>query len=140
MIAGDSAANKALVRRLFDEVWNGGRLELLEELIAAGYVEHSPAPDQAAGAPGVAARIGSLRAAFPDLRFVVEELVGEGAIVAARYHWQGTHRGSFLGIPPTGRRVAVRGMDFYRLAAGRLVEHWENVDEFGMLSQLGDLG
>lgn len=140
MIAGDSAANKALVRRLFDEVWNGGRLELLDELIAAGYVEHGPAPDQAAGAPGVAARIGSLRAAFPDLRFVLEELVGEGAIVAARYHWQGTHRGSFLGIAPTGRRVAVRGMDFYRLAAGRLVERWENVDEFGMLSQLGDLG
>jgi steroid delta-isomerase-like uncharacterized protein len=132
--------NKNLVRRLFEEVLNGGRLELLDALIAPGYVENNPAPGQAAGAAGVKAKIEGLRAAFPDLRFVLEELVGEGAIVAARYHWEGTHEGPFLGIPPTGRRVLVRGMDFYRFADGWLVEHWDNVDEFGMLSQLGDLG
>jgi len=132
--------NKNLVRRLFEEVLNGGRLELLDALIAPGYVENNPAPGQAAGAAGVKAKIEGLRAAFPDLRFVLEELVGEGAIVAARYHWEGTHEGTFLGIPPTGRRVLVRGMDFYRFADGWLVEHWDNVDEFGMLSQLGDLG
>ena len=63
-----------------------------------------------------------------------------GSLVAARYHWEGTHKGTFLGIPPTGRRIVVRGMDFYRFADGRIVEHWDNVDEFGMLSQLGDLG
>jgi steroid delta-isomerase-like uncharacterized protein len=132
--------NKNLVRRLFEEVLNGGRLELLDALIAPGYVENNPAPGQAAGAAGVKAKIEGLRAAFPDLRFVLEELVGEGAIVAARYHWEGTHKGPFLGIPATGRRVSVRGMDFYRFADGWLVEHWDNVDEFGMLSQLGDLG
>ncbi len=132
--------NKNLVRRLFDEVLNGGRLDLLDALIAPGYVENSPAPSQAAGAAGVKAKIEGLRRAFPDVRFVLEELVGEGPIVAARYHWKGTHEGPFLGIPPTGRRVSVRGMDFYRFADGWLVEHWDNVDEFGMLSQLGDLG
>jgi steroid delta-isomerase-like uncharacterized protein len=132
--------NKNLVRRLFEEVLNGGRLELLDALIAPGYVENSPAPGQVPGAAGVKAKIEALRAAFPDVRFVLEELVGEGAIVAARYHWEGTHAGTFLGIPPTGRRLSVRGMDFYRFADGWLVEHWDNVDEFGMLSQLGDLG
>ena len=135
-----TAKNKALIRRLFDEVLNGGRLDLLDRLIGNDYVEHNPAPNQAAGAVGVRSKIETLRAAFPDLRFVLEELIGEGEVVAVRYHWQGTHGGSFLGIAPTGRKIAVRGMDFYRLADGRLVEHWDNVDEFGMLSQLGDLG
>ena len=135
-----SADNKALIRRLFEEVLNGGKLDLLDRLIGADYVEHSPAPGQAAGAAGVRAKIRALKAAFPDLRFVLEELIGEGAIVAARYHWRGTHEGTFLGIAPTRRRVTVRGMDFYRLHGGRLVEHWDNVDEFGMLTQLGDLG
>ncbi len=134
------AGNKAAVKRLFEEVLNAGRLELLDELIGEDYRENSPSPGQAPGAAGVRARIEALRAGFSDLRFVLEELVGEGEIVAARYHWQGTHTGAFLGIPPTGRKIAVRGMDFYRFAGGRLVEHWDNLDEFGMLSQLGDLG
>ena len=135
-----STDSKAVIRRLFDEVLNGGKLELLDRLIGADYVEHNPSPGQAAGAAGVRAKIQALKTAFPDLRFVLEELVGEGAIVAARYHWEGTHRGAFLGVAPTQRRLIVRGMDFYRLHGGRIVEHWDNVDEFGMLTQLGDLG
>ncbi len=132
--------NKEMVREIFEKVLNGGKLGVLDSLIAPDYVENNPAPGQTAGAAGVKVRIQGLRAAFPDLRFFLEELVGEGSIVAARYHWEGTHRGAFLGIAPTNRRIAVRGMDFYRFEGGRLVEHWDNVDEFGMLSQLGDLG
>ncbi len=132
--------NKTLVRRLFDAVLNDGRLELLDELVAPAYVENNPVPGQKPGAEGVKGKLRTLRSAFPDLHFVIESLVAEGSLVAARYHWEGTHKGTFLGIPPTGRRVVVRGMDFYRFADGRLVEHWDNVDEFGMLSQLGDLG
>jgi len=132
--------NKELVRRLFEDVLNGGRLGLLDQLIGNGYVEHNPSHNQASGAAGVRAKVESLKAAFPDIRFVLEELIAEGAIVAARYQWRGTHKGTFLGIAPTGRRLAVRGMDFYRIEDGKLLEHWDNVDEFGMLSQLGDLG
>ena len=135
-----SERNKALIRRLFDEVLNAGNFGLLDQLIGASYVEHNPVANQAAGAAGVRDRIRDLRKAFPDLRFVLDELVGEGEVVAARYHWQGTHKGTFLGIAPTGRRLSVRGMDFYRLEDGRVIEHWDVVDEFGMLSQLGDLG
>ncbi len=135
-----SEANKALIRRLFDDVLNAGKLGLLDTLIGAAYVDHNPAPGQAAGAAGVKAKVENLRAGFPDLRFVLEELVGEDEIVAARYHWRGTHRGSFLGVPPSGKTILVRGMDFYRLRDRRIVEHWDNVDELGMLSQLGDLG
>jgi steroid delta-isomerase-like uncharacterized protein len=135
-----SEENKGLIRRLFEEVLNGGRLGLLDQLIDASYIEHSPASNQAAGAAGVRARLEGMREAFPDLRFALEELIAEGSIVAVRYRWQGTHRGTFLGIAPTGRRLSVRGMDFYRIERGRLLEHWDLVDEFGMLSQLGDLG
>jgi steroid delta-isomerase-like uncharacterized protein len=139
MNLADTGRSKALIRQLFEDVLNAGRLDLLDSLIAGSYAEHNPAPGQAPGAEGVRAKIQGLRAAFPDLHFTLEELVGEGATVAARYHWEGTHRGSFLGIAPTGRRLLVRGMDFYRFEGGRIVEHWDNVDEFGMLTQLGDL-
>jgi len=139
-VSDESERNKALIRRLFDEVLNAGNFGLLDQLIGASYVEHNPVANQAAGAAGVRDRILQLRAAFPDLRFSLQELIGEDAIVAARYRWQGTHTGLFLGITPTGRRLSVRGMDFYRLEDGRVVEHWDVVDEFGMLTQLGDLG
>jgi len=139
-MSDESERNKALIRRLFDEVLNAGNYGLLDQLIGASYVEHNPVANQAAGAAGVRDRILQLRAAFPDLRFSLQELIGEDAIVAARYRWQGTHEGLFLGIAPTRRRLSVRGMDFYRLEDGRVIEHWDVVDEFGMLTQLGDLG
>lgn len=136
----DVRRNKELIRRLFDEVLNAGNFGLLDQLIGASYMEHNPVTNQASGAAGVRDKVRGMRAAFPDLRFLLEELIGEDEIVAARYRWQGTHKGVFLGIAPTGRRVSVRGMDFYRLEDGRVIEHWDTVDEFGMLSQLGDLG
>jgi len=134
-------ANKELIRRLYEDVLNGGKLGLLDTLIGAAYVEHNPSPGQTAGAAGIKTRISALREAFPDLRFVVDEVVAEGDIVAVRYHWKGTHRGKpFLGIPPSGKGIRVQGMDFYRLRENRIVEHWDNVDELGMLTQLGELG
>jgi steroid delta-isomerase-like uncharacterized protein len=133
--------NKIPVRRLFEEVWNAGKLGLLDTLIGAAYVDHNPSPGQPAGAAGVKGKVESLRAAFPDLRFALEELVAEGDLVAARYSWRGTHRGeAFLGIPPSGKAILVRGMDFFRLRDGKIIEHWDSVDELGMLTQLGDLG
>jgi steroid delta-isomerase-like uncharacterized protein len=134
-----SETNKDIIRRLFDDVLNGGKLGLLDTIVGAAYVDHSPAASQAVGAAGVKAKIAGLREGFPDLRFTLEDLIGEDEIVAARYHWRGTHRGAFLGIPPTGKTILVRGMDFYRLRDNRIVEHWDNVDDLGMLTQLGDL-
>jgi steroid delta-isomerase-like uncharacterized protein len=136
-----SESNKDCVKRLFDEVWNLGKVGLLDTLIGAAYVDHNPAPGQPAGAAGVKGRVETLRGAFPDLRFSLEEVIAEGDFVAARFSWRGTHKGAaFLGIPPSGKAILVRGMEFYRLRDGRIVEHWDNVDELGMLTQLGDLG
>jgi steroid delta-isomerase-like uncharacterized protein len=136
-----SEHNKDKIRSLFDEVLNAGKVSLLDTLIGAAYVDHNPSPGQPAGAAGVKGKVEALRAAFPDLRYALEEIVGEGDLVAVRYSWRGTHKGeAFLGIPPSGKSILVRGMDFYRLRDGRIVEHWDNVDELGMLTQLGDLG
>ena len=132
--------NKALVREMFQKAFSAGDLGYLDAVISPDYQDHSPVPDQAPGAAGVKARFAGLRTAFPDLRFVLDEVVADGALVAARSHWTGTHRSVFLGIAPTGRRITVSVMDFYRFEGGRIVEHWANVDDFGMLSQLGDLG
>ena len=131
--------NKAVIARLFDEVLNLGNLDLLDELIGADYVEHNPVPGQLPGAAGIKAKLVALRQAFPDIHFSLEELVGEGAAVAARYGWEGTHMAEFMGIQPTGKAVRVRGMDFYRLRNARIVEHWDCVDEIGLLRQLGAL-
>jgi predicted ester cyclase len=79
----------------------------------------------------------ALRGAFPDLRFTLEDLVAEGDRVAARYYWEGTQEGEFMGYRPTGQAVRVGGMDFYRLRDGKIVEHWDRVDELGLLRQLG---
>jgi steroid delta-isomerase-like uncharacterized protein len=135
----DSTAHKTVVRSLFDQVLNRGRLEMIDACFAEDFVEHNPVPGQKAGREGVKHRVSALRAAFPDVRFVLDEVVAEGEIVAVRYRWEATHSGTFLGIPATGRRVAVRGMDFYRFQNGRVAEHWDNMDELSMLSQLGDL-
>jgi steroid delta-isomerase-like uncharacterized protein len=129
--------NKAPIKRLFAEVLNQGRLDLLDELIGEAYTEPNPVPGQLSGAPGIKAKLQTLRRAFPDLRFILEDLIGEGERVAARYHWEGTQQGEFMGLQPTGKKVSVRGMDFYRLQNGRIVEHWDNVDEIGLLRQLG---
>jgi len=129
--------NKAVITRLFDEVLNQGNLEVLDELIGADYLEHNPVPGQLPGAAGIKAKLVALRQAFPDIHFNLEELIGEGAAVAARYGWEGTHMAEIMGIQPTGKTVRVRGMDFYRLQDARIAEHWDCVDEIGLLRQLG---
>jgi steroid delta-isomerase-like uncharacterized protein len=131
--------NKAVMGRLFAKVLNQGNLDLLDELICEDYTEHNPIPGQKPGAAGIKAKLVALRQAYPDIRFSLEELIGEGAAVAARYQWEGTHDGLFWGIRPTGKAVRIRGMDFYRLQNARIVEPWDCVDELDLLRQLGVL-
>jgi steroid delta-isomerase-like uncharacterized protein len=134
---GMSLDNKEKIALLFEQILNGNRLELLDDLIGAAYRDHNPVPGQASGAEGIRNKLASLHAAFPDLKFQLKALVSEGDLVAARYVWEGTHQGTFGAIPPTGRSVQVSGMDFYRFSKGKLVEHWDNIDQLGLLRQLG---
>ena len=128
--------HKAIQRRVY-ELFSGGNLEALEEVIAPDAVDHNAQPGLAAGLAGVRQTLGMFRAAFPDLRFTAEDLLAEGDRVATRVTATGTHRGEFQGLPPTGKQVTISGIEIVRIANGKVVERWGQFDFLGLLQQLG---
>jgi predicted ester cyclase len=131
-----SEQNKAIVRRLFEEPWKGN-LEVVDELIPSDYVGHDPAnPEPLRGPEGVKEFISTYRAAFPDSRITVEQQLAEGDLVATRWSGRGTHEGELMGIQPTGKQVTISGLTISRLVGGKVVEEFQNWDNFGMLQQL----
>jgi steroid delta-isomerase-like uncharacterized protein len=131
--------NKALARRFVAEVMNAGNLEAADQFIAPNLVVHNPVPGQAPGREGCKQTLATLRNAFPDLHFTIEDLLADGDKVMIRSTYRGTHRGELLGFPPTGEPVAVMGIDLLRIADGQIVEHWGTYDQMEMLHQLGVL-
>jgi steroid delta-isomerase-like uncharacterized protein len=134
------ADNKALVRRLFDEVWNTGNVALVDDLLAPSFVDHAaqmggddPTRD------GFKTQVRLFRTAFPDGRSQIEDLIAEDDRVVARWTDGGTQRGEWMGVPPTGKRVTMSGIDVYRIEQGRIAEFWCSEDELGLLRQLGAL-
>ncbi|MFF7979530.1 ester cyclase [Streptomyces sp. NPDC007901] len=122
----------------FGEAVVTGDLDALDGIVAAGSVDHDPAPGQAPGPEGYKAMFGALRAAFPDLNVQVEHLVATDDELAFAYVITGTHLGPLMGRPATGRKVSYRGMQISRFDRdGKLVERWGSSDELGMLRQLG---
>lgn len=129
-----------VIRRYFGEVWNEGRLDVLDEIIAPDYLNHSPGlPNPAPGPAGLKPIVVAMRHAFPDLHYEVLDLViGEGK-VAVRCTLTGTHRGDFFGIPATGKAVKANQFQIEYIRAGQIVEHWRQTDDLGLLRQLGVL-
>jgi predicted ester cyclase len=127
-----------VLRRLIDEGFTGGRLEVADEVIDPAMVEHQDyGADHAPGADGVKAVIGSLRRAFPDFRLEIEDVAVSGDVAWARNVATGTNDGSFMGHPPTGRQMRIDVIDVVRVRDGRIVEHWGVPDRLGVLRQLG---
>lgn len=120
-----SEANKAVVRRMIDEVVNQGRLDVADDLFSP---EISAQAKQA---------FEYFRSAFPDWREDIEELVAEGNRVAARFKCSGTHRGDFMGMPPTGKRMEVTEVYFLTVVGGKIVDYVGVEDNLGRLQQLG---
>ena len=130
--------NKAVVRRMLDELFNKGNLDLTEELLAPDFVEHDPSmPEDLHGLEAFKQYVGGYRSAFPDIHIEVEDQVAEGDRVATRWTGTGTHEGELMGIAPTGNRVEVAGMDISRISGGKIAESWSNYDVMGMMQQLG---
>ena len=129
-------ANKILARRVFEEVLNGRNLNLLDELAAPDYVEHSPLPGQGTGIEGIRDRYTILFNAF-DFEFTIEDVIAEDDKVVLRWTQTGTHIGPILGMPRTGRSYRTTGIEIWRVENGKLAEHWDVVDIFGQLMQLG---
>ena len=126
--------NKSLVRRFVQEFWNTGNLAAADELMAADATIHQP---EVGNVAGLKAFNTMFRNAFPDWHSTAEELIAEGDRVAERWTGRGTHQGELYGIPPTGWRVAVPGVVFYRISGDKIVEFRGLFDTMSMMQQLG---
>ena len=138
----DTSDNAAVVRRWFEEVWNSGREEAIDELFAEEGVAHGLADEAGSplrGAAGFKPFFRRFREAFPEMEVVVEDTVAEGDKVAARCTVRGLHRGDTLGFKATHSPVEFTGIAIVRLSGGKIAEAWNNFDFMSMYQQLGAL-
>lgn len=129
-------ANHALMRRFIDEVWNKGNLDVADEIFHPEATSPS-APGLPPGGAGVKVIAGAFRSAFPDYWMEITHLVAEDDRVAARFRQGGTHTGDLMGIAPTGKKVEWTEIGILRIADGKVVESWYDVDMLGLMGQLG---
>ncbi len=128
---------KVIETRFIEEVLNEKNLAAADELVAEDVVELDPFPGQEQGREGLKEVLGMLFAAFPDQHWTIEELIAEGDKVVNRFTWHGTHRGEFMGIPPTGRQVEVKGVVIDRIVQGKIADTRILMDNLGLMQQLG---
>lgn len=136
---GDPEANKVIIQRFNDEVWNQRNLAVLEELFASEEIGHNPPIEYMFGLSNVEVlkqQVTTFQTAYPDVHVVVNDMVAEGDLVMERWTANATHLGELMGIPPTGRPVAYSGVTLYRFADGKIVEMWWAWDTMGMLRQI----
>lgn len=130
--------NEAIGRRYFEEVWNNGRVDVLDELLTADYINHTPStPNPPPGPAGLKPIVQAIRRAFPDLHYTIEDVVASDDAVVLRVVMTGTHRGDLFGLPPTGRKVSVSQINIEHVRDGRIAEHWRVTDEYALMKQLG---
>jgi predicted ester cyclase len=126
-------SNKQIVRRLFEDYFNHGRVEQLGEIVSPDFA----GPNGQRGPASFAGVLVGLRRAFPDIVYTVEDLVGEGDRVAVRWTWRGTHTGPFRDWAPTGKRVTNTGFAIFQVADGKLTNSWLETDRLGFLLSIG---
>ena len=130
--------NKALLSRMIEEVFNRGKINLVDDFLAPDFVEQEELPPGIPPGPEGVKQLSSLfRSAFPDLKVKIDDTIADGDKVVVRCTWSGTHKGEFMGIPPTGKSVSFGVIDIVRFAGGKIVEHWGQMDAMRMMQQLG---
>lgn len=133
-----SEQNIAISRRGFEEAFNQGKLEVADEIIAEGAVNHDPAdPEESVGPAGFKSQIELYRTAFPDLKFTIEDVIADGDMVVIRWTSSGTHKGELMGLAPTNKVATSAGISIDKIADGKIVESWNNWDTLGLMRQLG---
>ena len=128
---------QSAIRRVFEEAFNQGNLAVVDELLAPDYLAHNAFGGAPNGPQGLKLLITMFRNAFTDLNCTIEDEIYEGNRCAARWTMRGTHKGLFMGNPPTGKQMQAQGNIFVRFEAGMIVEYWMLIDQFGLLQQLG---
>ncbi|MFZ0428560.1 MAG: ester cyclase [Acidobacteriota bacterium] len=130
--------NKALISRIANDIWNRGEMGVVDELMADDAKYHGPHMPGGTGDRETWRRaISGYRSAFPDSHVVFEELLECGNTVVGRWNATGTQTGPLPGAEPSGKRIAISGITIYRIANGKIVEAWEELDLLGMWQQLG---
>jgi steroid delta-isomerase-like uncharacterized protein len=132
-----SEQNKAIMRRIYDEIWNEGKLEAIDEIFSPDYVAHFLPPGMPPGRDGFRQFVTMYRGAFPDVHAEVRDQVAEGDKVVTRFTLSGTHSGPFMGIPATRNSVKMTAVVITRFQNGRNVEGWAEQDRLGLMQQLG---
>jgi steroid delta-isomerase-like uncharacterized protein len=121
--------NKLLVRRIVDEMFNNGKLEVAPEIFAPEFIDHGHEQfaDQTGGPAGFAEFVRTVRVALPDLHATIKNMIVQGDYVAMWNTATATHRGTLFGMPPSGKRLVMKDFHFFRVANGKIVEHWNSV-------------
>ena len=132
-----SEAAKVIVRRNTEEVQGKGNFDVFEELFADDFVDHTPQPHMTPDKPGARDLYKALREAFPDFHAVIHWQTADGEIVTTFKTYHGTHQGTFLGVPPTGRKIHFETVDAMRVHNGKITEHWGVANLFFLMQQLG---
>jgi len=131
--------NKAVNRRLYEEIWNKGNLALIDEIIAEDFVFHRSGSPMVKGPEFYKGAYHFLKTAFPDLHITIEDVIAEGDKVMTRTTWQGTHKGEYMGLAPTGKQISATEINIDRYKDGKVIEGWGGVDRFDLLQQLGGI-
>jgi steroid delta-isomerase-like uncharacterized protein len=129
--------NRAVLDRINEEAFRHGDTAVIDELVADDFVEHNPMPGFEGDREGFKTMVTALHQAFPDFHTEIEDQIADGDKVVERWTAGGTHDGEFMGVPATHRTVEIEGMDITRLADGKIVEHWTQMDALAMMQQLG---
>jgi predicted ester cyclase len=129
--------NKAIVRRVIEEIWEKGNLAAVDELIAPNFVMNDP-NFEVHGPEGFKEMVKATHTAFPDIQSTIRDQIAEGDKVLTRFTQRCTHKGEFgwFGIAPTGKELTIEGMEVVRIENGKLVERWVRLDLLGMLQQM----
>ena len=128
---------KALAQRWFTEVMNEGKLEVIDEICSQDFVDHDPLPGTSPDFAGLKDFVTQVRSAFPDLETTAEDILAEGDRLAVRSTIRGTHKGDFMGIPASGKKVEVSNYDFVRFENDQAAEHWGTIDSAALMEQIG---
>lgn len=131
-------ANAQLIERYFEEVWNQGQVDVLDQLLTSDYRNHSPGlADPPPGPAGLKPIVLMMREGIPDLHYAIEDLVLAPDRVAAYVRMTGTQTGSLFGIAPTGKAIDVRQMQIEWIRDGRICQHWRITEDLKLMRQLG---